>query len=254
MSLTFTKLFNKYTPPKENMVNSLKLTTSLFVILLLIMAAFFQDSLFRMGHMTFLRLLRSFFFTWAVFALLPSVLDWPCLRSPAHKNKIASCALYTIFWIGIYTIAFARISNSLQSDIGNYYILPCLLFSVQLFYITGISRVQKHLRFLLSFMYTVGLFSLFLFALFYVSYLFIYGQPFDEYALLSIIATNPDEIVNYLTATFSLSNLLLISTLIISVFIFILWNTYKVTTEPYIGYAPPEANNCSFRCNNLFLF
>ena len=57
------------------MVRSLKLTGLLFIILLLVMAVCFKDSLLNIGHMTVLRPLRSILFPWAVFTFIPLALD-----------------------------------------------------------------------------------------------------------------------------------------------------------------------------------
>lgn len=185
--------------------------------------------------MTVLRLIRSFVFTWAVFTILPSIFDKITLKSPSQKNKVISCACYTILWIVIYTAVFSRMPDALQKDIGNYYIVPCLFFALQLVFVVGISHLHKCWRILCVLVYTTGVFLLFICAIFYASYALIYGQSFDEYALLSVIATNPDEIVNYLTATFSTINLLLIAALIVALFIIILWTTSHITIHPYTG-------------------
>ncbi|WP_298672312.1 sulfatase-like hydrolase/transferase [uncultured Megasphaera sp.] len=145
------------------------------------------------------------------------------------------CAISTILWIAIYTAVFSRIPDALHKDIGNYYIVPCLFFALQLICIIGISRLRKCWRVLCSLVYSTGIFLLFICAIFYASYALIYGQPFDEYALLSVIATNPDEIINYLTATFSLAKLLLIGILIVTLFAAILWSTFHTTSQPYPG-------------------
>ena len=217
------------------MVRSLKLTGLLFIILLLVMAVCFKDSLLNIGHMTVLRLLRSILFTWAVFTFLPLALDMAAFKMPVQKSKLMHCAISTILWIAIYTAVFSRIPDALHKDIGNYYIVPCLFFALQLICIIGISRLRKCWRVLCSLVYSTGIFLLFICAIFYASYALIYGQPFDEYALLSVIATNPDEIINYLTATFSLAKLLLIGILIVTLFAAILWSTFHTTSQPYPG-------------------
>lgn len=61
----------------------------------------------------------------------------------------------------------------------------------------------------------------------------IYGQEFDEYALLSVIATNPDEIINYLTSTFSIIQLIGILAALSGLFITIYIVTLKTTKTPY---------------------
>ena len=202
MNLWRSQYIKNSLPPKESIIQSLKLTSLFTAILVLIMALCFQDSFVHIGHMTVLRLIRSFVFTWAVFTILPSIFDKITLKSPSQKNKVISCACYTILWIVIYTAVFSRMPDALQKDIGNYYIVPCLFFALQLVFVVGISHLHKCWRILCVLVYTTGVFLLFICAIFYASYALIYGQSFDEYALLSVIATNPDEIVNYLTATF----------------------------------------------------
>lgn len=222
--------------PKKAMGNSAKLTGFLFMILLLIMALCFKDSLLHVGHMTVLRLLRSIFFTWAVFTCLPLTLDMTAFKIPVQKSKLIHCAICTILWIAIYTAVFSRIPDALHKDIGNYYIVPCLFFALQLICIITISCIRKSWRILCSLLYSIGIFLFFVCAIFYASYALIYGQTFDEYALLSVIATNPDEIVNYLTATFSPTKLLIIGSLIVALFAVILWSTFHTTSHPYTGH------------------
>lgn len=233
MVSSFFQQIQRHAIPKKWMVRSLKLTGLLFIILLLVMAVCFKDSLLNIGHMTVLRLLRSILFTWAVFTFLPLALDMAAFKMPVQKSKLMHCAISTILWIAIYTAVFSRIPDALHKDIGNYYIVPCLFFALQLICIIGISRLRKCWRVLCSLVYSTGIFLLFICAIFYASYALIYGQPFDEYALLSVIATNPDEIINYLTATFSLAKLLLIGILIVTLFAAILWSTFHTTSQPY---------------------
>lgn len=235
MVSSFFQQIQRHAIPKKWMVRSLKLTGLLFIILLLVMAVCFKDSLLNIGHMTVLRLLRSILFTWAVFTFLPLALDMAAFKMPVQKSKLMHCAISTILWISIYTAVFSRIPDALHKDIGNYYIVPCLFFALQLICIIGISRLRKCWRVLCSLVYSTGIFLLFICAIFYASYALIYGQPFDEYALLSVIATNPDEIINYLTATFSLAKLLLIGILIVTLFAAILWSTFHTTSQPYPG-------------------
>ena len=235
MVSSFFQQIQRHAIPKKWMVRSLKLTGLLFIILLLVMAVCFKDSLLNIGHMTVLRLLRSILFTWAVFTFLPLALDMAAFKMPVQKSKLMHCAISTILWIAIYTAVFSRIPDALHKDIGNYYIVPCLFFALQLICIIGISRLRKCWRVLCSLVYSTGIFLLFICAIFYASYALIYGQPFDEYALLSVIATNPDEIINYLTATFSLAKLLLIGILIVTLFAAILWSTFHTTSQPYPG-------------------
>lgn len=236
MKLLCSQYIKNNLPPKESIIQSLKLTSLFTAILLFIMALCFQDSLVHIGHMTVLRLIRSFVFTWAVFTILPSVFDKIALKSSLQKSKLISCACCTILWIAIYTAVFSRIPDALQKDIGNYYIFPCLFFALQLLCIVGISHLHQYWRILCSFLYATGIFLLFICAIFYASYALIYGQPFDEYALLSVIATNPDEIINYLTATFSTVKLLFIVVLIIALFTVILQTTLHITIRPYTGH------------------
>lgn len=235
MVSSFFQQIQRHAIPKKWMVRSLKLTGLLFIILLLVMAVCFKDSLLNIGHMTVLRLLRSILFTWAVFTFLPLALDIAAFKMSVQKSKLMHCAISTILWIAIYTAVFSRIPDALHKDIGNYYIVPCLFFALQLICIIGISRLRKCWRVLCSLVYSTGIFLLFICAIFYASYALIYGQTFDEYALLSVIATNPDEIVNYLTATFSLAKLLLIGILIVTLFAAILWGTFHTTSQPYPG-------------------
>lgn len=233
MVSSFLQHIQRHAIPKKWMVRSLKLTGLLFIILLLVMAVCFKDSLLNIGHMTVLRLIRSILFTWAVFTFIPLTLDMAAFKMPVQKSKLIHCAIFTILWIAIYTAVFSRIPDALHKDIGNYYIVPCLFFALQLICIIGISRLRKCWRILCSLVYSTGIFLLFICAIFYASYALIYGQPFDEYALLSVIATNPDEIINYLTATFSLGRLLLIAILIVTLFAVILWGTFHTTSQPY---------------------
>ena len=180
MVSSFFQQIQRHAIPKKWMVRSLKLTGLLFIILLLVMAVCFKDSLLNIGHMTVLRLLRSILFTWAVFTFLPLALDMAAFKMPVQKSKLMHCAISTILWIAIYTAVFSRIPDALHKDIGNYYIVPCLFFALQLICIIGISRLRKCWRVLCSLVYSTGIFLLFICAIFYASYALIYGQPFDE--------------------------------------------------------------------------
>lgn len=231
-SLSFKYMWKKHLP-YQAMRKSIKPTIFLLAIVLIIFAVFFQSSILHPGHMTVLRLIRSSIFTWLTFTILYIVLDIPTLKDTIKKSKCYYCIFTTLLWIGIYTAVFSRIPDVLQKDIGNYYLVPCLLFSASLLSITYISRLHRALRFLFSLVYTVCTYLLLISAVFFAAYFIIYGQPFDEYALLSVIATNPEEIINYLTATFSSIQLSLLGISIIGSFLLLLACTLRITAVPY---------------------
>lgn len=183
--------------------------------------------------MSVLRLIRSMLFTWMTFIFLFSICPHPSLKNPNLKWKWLSCAIWTILWIGNYTWVFSRVPDILTHDIGNYYLLPCLFFASSIIYITCLSRLRKPYRLLLSIFYSSFIFILLLSSLFYIIYFIIYGQVFDEYALLSVIATNPDEIVNYLTSTFSIWQIFLLIASLTILFLSISINTIYITRQPY---------------------
>ena len=183
--------------------------------------------------MTVLRLVRSTIFTWITFIFLLTICPQVNLSKPYLKWKWLSCAIWTILWTGNYTWVFSRIPDILTHDIGNYYLLPCLFFASSIICIIFLSKIKNPYRFLLSIFYTSFIFILLLSSLFYVFYFLIYGQIFDEYALLSVIATNPDEIVNYLTSTFSVWQISFLMGALIILFLCIFINTIHITSQPY---------------------
>lgn len=183
--------------------------------------------------MTVLRLIRSMIFTWIVCGFLYAILGNNKLKDSTLRSKWIACLSWTGIWTGVYTIVFSRVPDLLQHDIGNYYLIPCLFFSVSLLVTIGISQAHNFIQKILSFTYSLFVFLMLLSPIFYAFYFMIYGQEFDEYALLSVIATNPDEIVNYLTATFSNIQLILISVSLLLLFIVIYIITLKATARRY---------------------
>lgn len=227
------KIKNVFISNKPIMWNSFKITLILFAILFLVFALFFKDSFLAIGHMTLIRVLRGAIFTWFSLVFLQSVLDISFLRQHGQRKKWLTSLAWSALWITLYTIVFARTENGLKHDIGNYYIVPCLLFSLSLLLNCIISRLPRWCRIIYTIFYSLFLFSTLLTAIFFLIYDFIYGQPFDEYALLSVIATNPDEIMDYLSATFSSLEVIAILLILIALFLSITISNWKSTVSPY---------------------
>lgn len=227
------KIKNVFISNKPIMWNSFKITLILFAILFLVFALFFKDSFLAIGHMTLIRVLRGAIFTWFSLVFLQSVLDISFLRQHGQRKKWLTSLAWSALWITLYTIVFARTENGLKHDIGNYYIVPCLLFSLSLLLNCIISRLPRWCRIIYTIFYSLFLFSILLTAIFFLIYDFIYGQPFDEYALLSVIATNPDEIMDYLSATFSSLEVIAILLILIALFLSITISNWKSTVSPY---------------------
>ena len=218
---------------RANLQSSLKITLSLFICLFLIFLVFFQSSVLHMGHMTVLRLVRSMVFTFVALVLVKLTFPLSFSKSvPPQRKILLTCIFWTILWTLFYTIVFARTPNMLHKDIGNYYIVPSLLFSFSYFSTVFISHLPKILRCLTGFLYSLVIFFLLLSGIFYLAYDLIYGQLFDEYALLSVIATNPEEVQNYLTATFTLPQIAGIFAMLLILLASILVSTYKATSQP----------------------
>ena len=215
------------------MWKSFKFTTFLFILLFLVFFLFFKDSLLNIGHMTAIRVLRGAVFTWISLVLLQKILDFSFLNQHSQKKKWIFSLILSAAWIALYTFVFSRTDHALSHDIGNYYIIPCLLFAVTLISSCLFSRLPKAFRAVCTILFSIILFSIFLCAIFYAIYDCIYGQPFDEYALLSVLATNPDEIVNYVTSTFSLVQASLIILFLAGLFICLIRTIWKITSIPY---------------------
>lgn len=222
-----------YFPAKDCVLKSLYHSLGIFTALLLIFILFFKSPILDVGHMTVLRLIRSMIFTWIVCGFLYTILGTNKLKDSTLRSKWIACLSWTGIWTGIYTIVFSRVPDLLQHDIGNYYLVPCLFFSVSLLVTIGISKAHNFIQKILSFTYSLFIFLMLLSPIFYAFYFMIYGQEFDEYALLSVIATNPDEIVNYLTATFSSIQLILILLSLFLLFTVIYIITLKTTARRY---------------------
>lgn len=221
-------------PAKDCILKSLYHTLGIFAALLLIFILFFKSPILDIGHMTVLRLIRSMIFTWIVCCFLYTILGNNKLKDSTLRSKWIACLSWAGIWTGIYTIVFSRVPDLLQQDIGNYYLFPCLFFSVSLLVTISISKLhQKFIRKISSFVYSLFIFLMLLFPIFYAFYFMIYGQKFDEYALLSVIATNPDEIINYLTATFSTVKLIMILVSLSSLFAIIYLVTSETTATRY---------------------
>ena len=218
---------------KKCISKSIYTTLTIFAILFLIFILFFKSSILNMGHMTALRLIRSIFFTGIVCCFLYAIFGNKKTKDNALQHKWKACLLWSVIWTAIYTIVFSRIPDLLRHDIGNYYIIPCLFFSISLLITIAISNIQKTFHTIFIFCYSVFIFFILLCPIFYAFYFMIYGQEFDEYALLSVIATNPDEIINYLTSTFSAFQLISISSALFLLLFSIFVVNRKITRVPY---------------------
>lgn len=191
---------------KKNFLISGLSTIILFGVLIILYVVFSSVPAGQIGHMTPLRLLRSSIFTFSVFMILQDTIDLRSLFQEKQKYKLLLAIAVPFLWIALYTFFVLRDANALRGDIGSYYIIPGLLFYLLLVYCIVVSQKGHHL---LSILICTFLTFVFLMtAYFFIAYFMIYGQPFDEYALLSIIITNYEESISYLTQTFSLGQII----------------------------------------------
>ncbi|WP_289049516.1 hypothetical protein [uncultured Acidaminococcus sp.] len=110
--------------------------------------------------------------------------------------------MLSLLWLLPYSSVFSRLPGFFQGDIGSYFIFPSVLFASTVIFLELTSHSRKARR-QLCFFYTFVLFLLELSGLAYCFYFFHYGNPLDEIALLSILATTPREAYNYLSSLFS---------------------------------------------------
>lgn len=234
MNFDVIKKVNRWFNIKKYMIDtSIKITGIYMLMLFLIISVFFKSELFSIGHMTWLRLIRSLAFTFISFTLLQSIYVTP-QRKIQIKNlfeckKCVSSLFVALFWIALYTMVFSQDDKILAGDIGNYYLIPSLIFcsSVLCLYIISYTRY----KILGCIIYSTIAFFFLLTAIFFVTYFYLYGQQFDEYALLCVIATNFDEILNYLTATFSSLQILLFGIFIVLLFSIVLFISLTAVKE-----------------------
>lgn len=225
-------ILNQINIKREMIHIGFKATLYYALVLCIIFFLFFNLEIVNVGHMTVLRLIRSMVFTFVSISLTQVVLDIPFNFKQIRINKkiILSMAV-TIVWLVLYTIVFAQTKNILNGDIGNYYLLPSLLFCSSVLILEIFSRIK--FKFIGVFSFSVLAFLLLSSALFFAIYYFLYDQQFDEYALLCVIATNPEEIINFLTSSFTLEQIiciLLLSTLLLFLLIY--------STELSVKYKP----------------
>lgn len=151
-----------YFPAKDCVLKSLYHSLGIFTALLLIFILFFKSPILDVGHMTVLRLIRSMIFTWIVCGFLYTILGTNKLKDSTLRSKWIACLSWTGIWTGIYTIVFSRVPDLLQHDIGNYYLVPCLFFSVSLLVTIGISKAHNFIQKILSFTYSLFIFLMLL--------------------------------------------------------------------------------------------
>lgn len=205
--------------------HSLKITAIFFSTTVLIIATFFKGDLASVGHMTLLRLIRSIIFSFISLTLLQAIYVY---ETPSHistnifkrENKMPISFAISLIWFMLYTVTFSQIENFLSGDIGNYYLVPTLLFCSS---VLGLNIIAyTNFKIVGCVIYSLFAFFLILTAVFFAVYFYLYGQLFDEYALLCVIATNFDEVINYLSATFTPLQLAFFVVLVLLLFFTIL--------------------------------
>ena len=182
--------------------NSLLITFIIFALFGIAAAIFFTSPLYPMHHITVLRLIRSFVFTAVSLFLLGTLSGEVNPWGSIHREKYYFALFITALWFFLYCSVFAQIPDYFQNDIGNYFIFPCLFFSIILLLQVFISKAN-HKRILCTMAGSI-LFILISSAVTYVFYFAVYHQEMDEYVMLSILATTKDEARNYLTSVLSL--------------------------------------------------
>lgn len=122
-------ILNETKDNREMIHIGFKMTLYYALVLCTIFLLFFNSEIVNIGHMTVLRLIRSMVFTFVSITLTQVVLKTPFYFKQIRFNKriILSMSI-AIVWVALYTIVFTRTKNILSGDIGNYYLLPSLLF------------------------------------------------------------------------------------------------------------------------------
>ena len=184
---------------KQPLYSAGTLTLLLLVLFILLFFTLFQSPLHPMHRITLLRLIRSGVFLFGSLFLVQFLLP----ENRERQKKERTAGILSLLWLLPYGLAFSRFPTFFQSDIGNYFIFPSVLFAATTFFLELASHSRKA-RKPLCFLYTLILFLQELSGLAYCFYFFHYGKPLDEIALLSILATTPREAYNYLSSLFSL--------------------------------------------------
>lgn len=174
-------------------------TLLILTLSFLFFCTLFHSPLHPMHRITLIRLIRSGVFLFGSLFLVQLML--PTNRERHVKERTAG--LLSLLWMLPYGLAFSYFPTFFQSDIGNYFIFPSVLFASTAVFLELTSHSKKNRR-PLCFLYTLFLFLLDLSGLAYCFYFFHYGNPLDEIALLSILATTPREAYNYLSSLCSI--------------------------------------------------
>lgn len=190
--------FRPHPSLKHSLYSAGKSTVLILALFFLLFFSVFHSPLHPMHRITVLRLIRSGIFLFGSLLLIRLLLP----ESSERKTKEKTAGMLALLWLLPYGSVFSRLPGFFQGDIGSYFIFPSVLFASTVIFLELTSHSRKARR-PLCFFYTFVLFLLELSGLAYCFYFFHYGNPLDEIALLSILATTPREAYNYLSSLFS---------------------------------------------------
>ncbi|MCH3950268.1 MAG: hypothetical protein LKE33_04925 [Acidaminococcus sp.] len=176
-------------------------TGAVYALLFLGFALFFSSSFLPMHHMTAIRLFRGALFLFVILVLYQFFSIPSPLPPEAFRTRTRLSVLLTAMWGIPYLWIFSRNPRFFQDDCGYYFIFAPFLFAFLLCVLSILSVIRN------SLIKRLGQGILFLYVCFYLFsslasafYFFSYGQTIDEYALLCVIATTPQEAWNYLSS------------------------------------------------------
>lgn len=206
---------------------TLRITSIVYLVLLMLF--FVTGALNNVTHVFFLRILRSYVFSIIIFSLLQIYCYNDKGLTLFHK-RIALSFLVPGVWFVVYTHAFILFSQEALSDLGSYYIVCALLFFLSFIALNSVS-VSQNLRIAGCILYGFVSFLFLLPPIFYAGYAYFYTAPFDEYVLLSILATTQTEAVNYVTQTFAVWQFWSVALILLFLLAGVICAANKVTKE-----------------------
>jgi len=143
---------------------------------------------------------------------------------------LTGALIVPVFWIAAYSYVLFFAHN--RGDFIGYYSSSLLLFSLLLSFnvVLMLSKIQRKVI-AVKWLYWLILSFLYLLPCIYLGYYLIYGTIFNDFALIAILETNIEELVDYLLTVFSTKTLFLtLSFLAFSVYVLkiaVFWSTYS---------------------------
>lgn len=202
----------------------------------------------NISHVAVIRIIRGGVFTFLVCVVL--ILSFDAFRKDI-KIRLKMAAFVPSLWFCLYFYVFICYPKSLINDFGNYLIMAALMYFLSFCILSMISKCQLLGKCIWGFVYVLFSFMHIIPALFYAIYFAVYGQDFDEFALLNIIATNPEEIYNYIL-TFSVEQGLGIGIVLMALIGSVLFFSYRAAR--FSSFGVKSKNICIVGCIITFGF